>query len=466
MALVLPSGPEHIVAYLAAAKLGAVTAAVNAKLGPVERAAVLGAAGPRVVVTTDALAPDESDLDGARVLAVTEADSPDSVLAELASAGESPPALVTDPGRPVAIVFTSGTTGVPKGALFCERQIAFITRTDVGPEWGGGGKALAGSALAHLGPMTKLAGNLRRGTTQYLTRNWRAADTLRRIAELQIAAVAGVPTQLALLLRVPDFDRYDLSSVRAIVVGGGPATPALVREARARFGVPLSTRYSCTEAGIGTATSFDDPDEDAEVSVGRPQPGVTLAVVDPEGRPVPDGEVGEVTLGSPAVMEGYWHDPAATAAAFTPSGSVRTGDLGWIDDRGRLRLAGRALERYVRGGYNVHPMEVEAVLADHPQVAALALVGRPDPVMGEVGVAVVVPSPGSAPPDVDSLRRFAGDRLARYKLPDEVTVVDALPLTAMDKVDRRALSALVAERSRTAEGREGPDRGVGGAEGD
>lgn len=458
VALVLPSGPEHIVAYLAAAKLGAVTAAVNAKLAPVEREAVLGAAGPRLVVATADLAPDEAALSGARVLAVTETASPDAVLADLGSDGGSPPPLPADPDRPVAIVFTSGTTGTPKGALFCERQIAFITRTDVGPEWGGGGKALAGSALAHLGPMTKLAGSLRRGTTQYLTRNWRAADTLRRIAELGIASVGGVPTQLALMLREPDFDRYDLSSVRAIVIGGGPATPALVREARARFGVPLSVRYSCTEAGIGTGTSFDDPAEDAEVSVGRPQPGVTLAVVDAEGRALADGEVGEVTLASPAVMEGYWGDPDATAAAFTAPGAVRTGDLGWIDEQGRLRLAGRSRERYVRGGYNVHPMEVEGVLADHPQVAAIALVGRPDPVMGEVGVAVVVARPGAPAPDVDSLRRFAGDRLARYKLPDEVQVVDALPLTAMDKLDRRALAALVG-------GAHPPERAGGGTEG-
>lgn len=445
VALVLPSGPEHIVAYLAAAKLGAVTAAVNAKLAPVEREAVLGAAGPRLVVTTADLAPDESAaaLGGARVLALDEASSPETVLGQLRVAGGAPPALPGDPARPVAVVFTSGTTGTPKGALFCERQIAFITRTDVGAEWGGGGKALAGSALAHLGPMTKLAGNLRRGSTQYLTRTWRAADALRRVAELGIAAVGGVPTQVALMLRDPDFDRYDLSSVRAIVIGGGPATPALVREARERFGVPLSVRYSCTEAGIGTGTSFDDPAEDAEVSVGRPQPGVRLAVVDDEGRPVPQGEVGAVTLASPAVMERYWGDPSATAAAFTADGAVRTGDLGCVDERGRLRLAGRSRERYVRGGYNVHPMEVESVLADHPELAAVAMVGRPDPVMGEVGVAVVVARPGAAPPDLESLRRFAGDRLARYKLPDEVRVVDALPLTAMDKVDRRALEAMV-----------------------
>jgi acyl-CoA synthetase (AMP-forming)/AMP-acid ligase II len=445
VALVLPSGPEHIVAYLAAAKLGAVTAAVNPKLAPVERIAVLSIAGPRLVLTTSDLAPAEGSLgpSEAPVLVIDPADTPEAVLGSLREHGVSPPMLPVDPDRPIAIVFTSGTTGIPKGAVFCGTQIAFITETDVGPEWGGGGRSLAGSALSHLGPMTKLAGSLRRGSTQYLTTNWRAADTLRRIAELQIATVGGVPTQVALMLRVPDFDAYDLSAVRSIVIGGGPATPALVREARERFGVPLAVRYSCTEAGIGTGTAFDAALEDAEVSVGRPQAGVTLVVVDEQGHAVEDGEIGEVTLSSPAVMGGYWGDPEATMRAFTPAGGVRTGDLGWVDEQGRLRLAGRSRERYVRGGYNVHPMEVEGVLCDHPDIAAVAVVGRPDPVMGEIGVAVVVARPGRHVPSVESLRAFLDGRLARYKHPDEVLVLSSLPLTAMEKVDRRALEVLV-----------------------
>jgi len=447
VALVLPSGPEHIVAYLGAAKLGAITAAVNPKLTAVERRRVLELAGPRVVVCTDELAPDgtlEAPAGGPpQILGITLADDPDGVLTQVAQRAKSPRPLRPDPERAIAIIFTSGTTGTPKGAVFCGRQIAFVTQTDVGAEWGGGGKTLAGSALSHLGPMTKLAGNLRRGATQYLTTTWRASSTLRRIAELEIAAVGGVPTQVALMLRDPDFDRYDLSCVRAIVMGGGPATPALIKEARRRFGVPVAVRYSCTEAGIGTATGFDAPDQDAEVSVGRPQPGVTLAVVDEDGREVAHGEVGEVTLNSPAVMRGYWGDENASSAAFTRLGAVRTGDLGWIDEEGRLRLAGRSRERYVRGGYNVHPMEVEGVLADHPAVAAICVVGRPDPVMGEVGVAVVVANPAAPLPDIAALRAFAGDRLARYKLPDEVMVVDSLPLTAMEKIDRRSLEDTV-----------------------
>ena len=359
--------------------------------------------------------------------------------------GERPPPLDPDDDRPIAIVFTSGTTGTPKGAVFCGRQLRFITQCDVGEAWGGGGHAMAGSALAHLGPTTKLAGNLKKGGTQHLSRRpWRAADALRMVAELKIAALGGVPTQVALMLRDPTFDTTDLSSVRAVVMGGGPATPALIREARARIGAPLAVRYSCTEAGIGCGTSFTDPAEDAEVSVGRPQPGVRLSVIGADGGAVAPGEIGEVCLGSPAVMDGYWRNSGANAEVFTEDGSVRTGDLGWLDEQGRLHLAGRSRERYVRGGYNVYPMEVEGVLADHPAVAAVAVVSRDDPVMGEVGVAVVVPQPDAPAPELAQLRDYAAERLARYKLPEDMVVLSELPLTAGEKLDRRALERLIA----------------------
>ncbi len=245
------------------------------------------------------------------------------------------------------------------------------------------------------------------------------------------------------MLRDPAFESFDLSSVRAIVMGGGPATPALIRDARERFGAALSVRYSCTEAGIGLGTAFDAPPEDAEISVGRPHPGVELSIVDADLQPVPDGEIGEVCLRSAAVMVGYWDDPDATAAAFTPTGAVRTGDLGWVDDQGRLRLAGRRKEMYVRGGYNVYPFETEAVLAAHPGVAEIAVVPRPDDVMGEIGVAFVVARDAASPPSLDDLRAFGAKRLAHHKLPEQLVVIDALPLTPAEKIDRRALDRLL-----------------------
>ncbi len=146
-------------------------------------------------------------------------------------------------------------------------------------------------------------------------------------------------------------------------------------------------------------------------------------------------------LRSPAVMSGYWHDPEQTGAAFTGDGFVRTGDLGWIDDQGRLRLVGRSKEMYVRGGYNVYPVEVEGVLSTHPDVASIAIVPRADDVMGEIGVAVVVPRDPAHVPALDELRAFAAPHVAAYKLPEALVVRADLPLTAGEKIDRRALVA-------------------------
>lgn len=414
IALVLQSAPEYPLAYVAAAKVGAATAGVNTRLSARERARVLEAAAPALVL-------EEA-----------------SAVRNLRVDGGQPPPLAPDPDRPVAIVFTSGTTGTPRGAVFGWRQLAYITEVDTGGRWDGGGDHIAGTSFAHLAFMTKLPGKLMGGGVTYMVERWTPARALHMTAEHRLTRIGGIPTQVALMLREPDFDAHDLSCVQVIVVGGGPATPALVREARERFGAPVLVRYSCTEAGIGTGTTVDDPLEDAQESVGRPQPGVELEIADPD-----DDGVGEVCLRSPGVMSGYHRDPEATLEAFTDDGFARTGDLGRIDGRGRLVLVGRTREMYVRGGYNVFPAEVEAVLSRHSGVADVAVVPRRDEIMGEVGVAVVVPRDPAAAPSLTELRSFAEGALARHKLPEDLRVVDALPLSPMDKVDRRALTDLV-----------------------
>jgi acyl-CoA synthetase (AMP-forming)/AMP-acid ligase II len=202
---------------------------------------------------------------------------------------------------------------------------------------------------------------------------------------------------------------------------------------------------------VGTGTAFDADDEEALFTVGRPRPGVEVSIrsfaEETDGQEVDDGEVGEVWLRSGAVMSGYWRDPTATEATLV-DGWLRTGDLGRIDEVGCLRLAGRRKEMFIRGGYNVYPMEVEAVLASHPAVGAVAVAPRPDDVMGEVGVAVVVPAAGLAAPSLEELRAFGADRLAAYKLPEALRVVDELPVTPGHKIDRRKL----AERERNGAG--------------
>jgi acyl-CoA synthetase (AMP-forming)/AMP-acid ligase II len=447
LALLLPSGPSYALAYVAAAKIGAVTAGVNDKLSPPERRRCLEIARPRVVLASAPLAA-STDLatltDVGTVVEVDADGAPVDTLSVLGGGADALPVLGPDPDRPVAVVFTSGTTGTPKGAVFCERQLDAISAADGGRRWGQGGRSLASTSFAHLGYMTKLLQALRGGGTSFLMTRWSAGAALEMVATHRLTTLGGIPTQVALMLAHDSFDSTDLSSVRLIAIGGGPATAALVREARRRFGAPVIVRYTCTEAGVGVGTMVDDPPEDAEESVGRARAGVELTLRDEAGAVLPPGVTGEVCLASAAVMARYHRDPVATAAVLTADGAVRTGDLGYLDDRGRLHLAGRSKEMYVRGGYNVFPLEVEEVLADHPAVAHVAVAPRPDDVMGEIGVAVVVVRTGAPAPTLDSLRAHGRSRLATHKLPEALVLIDELPRTAMEKIDRRALAHLVA----------------------
>ena len=456
--LLLPSGPAYALCYAALAKLGAVTAGVNERLTASERRACAEVAGGRLVIGTRALLEDTgieggtAAADEVAVLDVpTDAAAPGGVAEVLVGAvmglgvdGGRVEPLGVGPDRPVAIVFTSGTTGLPKGAVFGARQLDAISLIDGGKRWGGGGRGLSSTSFAHLGTMTKLPQALRGGGSSVVMHRWSAGEALELVERHEVTTLGGIPTQVALMLAHDRFAVTDVSSVRLVALGGGPSTPALVRQARRGFGAPVVVRYTCTEAGVGVGTLPDDPEEDAEESVGRARTGVTLTVRDDRGQPLPAGEVGEVCLASEATMSGYWRDAEATRAAFTADGAVRTGDLGYLDDRGRLHLSGRAKEMYVRGGYNVFPQEVEAVLEEHPAVSQVAVVARPDDVMGEVGVAVVVAAPGRPAPTLDDLRALGRRRLAAHKLPEGLLVVDRLPRTAMEKIDRRALAALVA----------------------
>lgn len=444
--LSLPSSVDYVVAYAALAKLGAITAGINPRLTAAERGRIVERAKPVRVLAAPELA------DGmplrTKVTVVEPGNDLASVLEEVRDgfAGATPPPLADpgDPERLVAVIFTSGTTGTPKGAMFGNAELAAITAADVGDRWGGGGHMLATTAFPHVGFMTKLPWYLRLGTTQHLIDRWDAREILRLLSEHRMASLGGVAPQVALLLREPTFDEFDLSSVQTIVMGGAASPPAMVAEARARFGAAYSIRYSSTESGgVGTGTAFDADDVEALETVGRPRPGVEVEIRDADGHPLPDGEIGEVCLRSPCMLRGYWRDPEATAEALR-DGWLHTGDLGRIDERGCLRLAGRAKELFIRGGYNVYPQEVEAVLLSHPGVAAVAVVPRPHPELGEIGVAVVVPTDPASPPTLDELRAHARESLAAYKVPEALRIVDDLPQTAMQKLDRAALAEVEA----------------------
>jgi acyl-CoA synthetase (AMP-forming)/AMP-acid ligase II len=424
---------EYLVTYAALARLGAVTAGVSPVLSAAERATCIESIGAP-------LALGDPDLDpGAGVpLTAVPADSP---------GGRVPPLLAPDDDRMACVVFTSGTTGPPKAAVFRNRQLRAVCDIDLGPgwgeRWGGGGPMIVSTQLPHVGFMTKLVWYLRMGGTLHVLSKWRADDVLRLIAAERVEVLGAIAPQLALMLRSPLMDDLDVSSVGLIIAGGAASPPALVAEARRRFGAGYSIRYSSTESGgVGLATAPDAPDDEALHTVGRPRTGVEVRIVDPGGEECPDDEVGELWLRSGAMADGYLNAPEATVATFG-GGWLHTGDLAARQPDGCVRIVGRSDDRYIRGGYNVAPAEVEDVLGDHPAVEAIAVVPRDDEVMGQVGVAVVAVRTGHAAPDLDQLRAHCEGRLARWKQPEDLMIVDALPLTPMHKIDRRGLIELV-----------------------
>jgi len=435
--LLVPSSIKFAACYAGALRAGAITSAVNLRLGPTEQTSIFARTEPRVTVVGDgARVPD--GVDAGQILPVA-----DLKAAFDADPLPRPPCL--QPSDATCIVWTSGTTGAPKGAVYDHETQAVISR-NVGELTAPGDRRLVVLPFAHVGYMTRLWDEFANATTIVVAGEpWSAAETLRIIGDERITMATGVPTQWQLVLRHPEVATVDFSGLRVAGIGGASIPPELVHQMRETLRCPVITRYTCTEAGVTTSTLATDSEEVIATTVGRPTPEVEVRIADTRGAEAPTGKVGEVLSRSPAMMRGYWRDPELTATVIDADGWLHTGDLGYVGEDGNLRLVGRLKEMYIRGGYNVYPAEVEGVLTDHPDVARAAVVGVPDPVLGEVGVAFVVPAAGvSVSPE--ELRAWCRRRLADYKAPDRVVVVDDLPTTPMLKIDKRALSTRAAEQ--------------------
>ena len=449
--LVLPSSVDYAIAYQGAMRLGAITSGVNPRLGPSEKASVFARSAPTLTVHDETFAPAASLPGGsARLLEVRQ-------LPSLCTADPLPAARRAnlDERDVVAVVWTSGTTGAPKGAMFDHRNLRAMARA-AGDLTRPFDRKLSPLPFAHIGYMTRPWDEISNIVTTIISPTpWRADETLRLLERERITLCQGVPTQYHLLLSHPDFDTTDLSSIRLVGCGSARVPPELVREMRERFRAPVMVRYASTETSVCTGTFLDDDDETIANTVGRAGGGVEVVLTDDDGQPVPIGEVGTVRVRSAAQMLGYWRDPARTAESISPEGWIVTGDLGRFDNRGVLTLVGRRTEMYIRSGYNVYPAELENFLGDHPDIGAIAVTGVPAPVVGEIGVAWVVPTASSAYAATpvgtilnkgdaglcDSLRSVVRDGLADYKAPEHVVIVDVLPVTSMMKVDKRALVA-------------------------
>jgi acyl-coenzyme A synthetase/AMP-(fatty) acid ligase len=339
VAIALPPIPEYAVCVLAVAKLSAIIAGYDPGLPPEALARLHEVIEPCLTIAAPSrwLSGELVTVEAAGGRGGAQA------LGRLARAEPPPPPLPPDPYRPVMII-TAGPAADPRGAIFGGRQLDAIRQAEAGARWGGGEPRLLGEGQSEF--LDRLPSVLQSGTTVYALPPPAAgpdggdvvAARLRATAELGLSVLTGTPALLAAALERPLPAELDFSALREIVLVGTVPDPALVRALRERFAVPVRTRYRPVEAGLGVATSRDGPPEDAEATVGRPGPGVTVAVRDAAGRAVGGGGTGEVLLRSGAVMSGYWHDAAATARTITKDGFVRTGDVGWVDEAGRLHL--------------------------------------------------------------------------------------------------------------------------------
>jgi len=419
--LVLPSSIEYAVCYQAAMRLGAITSGVNPRLGPAEVASIVERTRPRLVIRG---ADSPLDLGAAMTL------DPPRRRPRLASSDR------------VAIVWTSGTTGAPKGAVFDHDNLRAVAQGagDLGRPFD---RRLNPLPFAHVGYMTRPWEEIANVIATVLTPvPWQARDALRMLQDHGVTVAQGVPTQWRLMLAQPDFESFDLSALRIAGTGAATVAPSLLEEMRQRLGCPVVIGYTSTEAALTSGTRPGDSPDLMARTVGRARDNVELDVVDDRGRPLGPGQVGRVRCRSGAVMRGYWGDPSLTDDVLDDEGRLTTGDLGSLDTRGYLTLVGRHSEMYIRGGYNVYPAEVERVLAGHPEVDQVAVIGVADPVLSEIGVAFVVPGPKGSPALAD-LRRWCQRELADYKAPDRLHVVTELPLTSVGKVDKLTLRSSV-----------------------
>jgi fatty-acyl-CoA synthase len=346
-------------------------------------------------------------------------------------------AIPVEYDAPVMIIYTSGTTGKPKGAVLSHRMtfwnsLNFIVRDLLATD-----TVLVHTPMFYTGGLNVITiPSMLIGGTVVLMRGWNADEALRAIERERITIFFGVPTQFLMWLDSPLFEKTDLSSLRYVISGGAPMPWPLIERILAR-GLVYRQGFGLTEVGVNCFALEARDVLRKPGSIGFPNFCIEARVVDEEDRDVPTGEVGELVMRTPAMIDNYWRNPEATAAALR-NGWFHTGDLARVDEEGYFYIAGRKKDMFISGGENVYPAEVEQVLANHPAVAEVTVVPVPHEKWGEVGCAVVVPRAGTSLTEQE-LIGFCHGKLARYKIPKSVRFLSELPRTHSGKVQKEEL---------------------------
>ncbi len=452
VALWSPNSARWIAASFGTYLAGAVLVPINTRFKGMEAAHVLRRSGASVLLaSTDAvgtdlpaLLGDAGELPALRETVVTEGPGRPGALSwddfvsggTTVSAGELP---TPRPDDLADIVFTSGTTGAPKGAMLGHGPSVRTYEA-----WCDAVGLRRGDRYLCVYPFFHTAGLksavlacVLRGATIVPHAVFDAGAVMGRVAEERISVLPGPPTVFQSILEHPERDAYDLSTLRLSVTGAATVPVEVVRRMREDLHIAtVVTGYGLTETtGTVSMCRHDDPPEVIATTVGKALEGVSVKVVGDEDEPLATGEAGEILVRGFNVMRGYFDDPDATAAAFDAEGWLRTGDIGFVGEDGNIRITDRKKDMFIVGGFNAFPAEIEGIMLTHRAVAQVAVVGMPDERLGEVGQAYVVPRAGE-PVDEASLVAWCRDHMANYKVPRQVLFVDELPLTASGKVQR------------------------------
>ena len=443
------SALRWLVSYTAAHRAGGVAVPMNPRLAPAEVRNMLAHSGATVVVADGALVPAALGIARGGKLVVIDA-TPGATAAssghviswsEISSGDRDAMQVPRDDDDLADILYTSGTTGRPKGVAIRHANASMIG--DVPPSWSGGG-------WFHASPMFTFAGiafvytPMKMGLRGLYQPRFDAERWMKVVEEQRPVAVFLVPAMAHLLLDHPGFETVDLSSVTICSVGSAPLAPFVVERLQEKMPDALvSNNYGMTEAGSAYATMPKGEAVKRPGSVGKIAPPALVRIVDANDQPLPPNEVGEVRMQLPGRQREYFGDPEATAEMWK-GGWLVTGDLGRLDDEGYLYIVGRSKDVIIRGGNNIHASDVEHVLVQHPDVAEVAVVGGPHPVLGEDVVAFVVLHAG-VDVDGDALRTYGLAQLADYKVPRQFHFVEELPRNATGKVVKNELRARLVE---------------------
>jgi fatty-acyl-CoA synthase len=447
-----PNHVELIQSMFAAWRVGAVFAPTNCRLTPAEVAVLAALCRPSVLLCDTGSQGHAQSVRGAADLTAgvlwIGADGADSVSAVTASrAGATVPNATVEVGDPAWYFFTSGTSGRPKAAVLTHDQMGFVVTNhlcDLMPGTTSQDAQIVVAPLSH-GAGVHLLANVAAGAKTVLTSSptLDSAEVWRLVEDERVTNMFTVPTILKLLAESPTLAEHDLSGLRYVVYAGAPMYRVDQERAREALGDVLVQYYGLAEV-TGNITVLPpnehgraQPDGLEFGTCGYARTGMQISIQDDDGNELPAGSQGEICVAGPAVFAGYLDNPKANADAFR-RGWFRTGDLGQLDDHGYLYVTGRASDMFISGGSNIYPREIEEKLLQHPAIAEVAVLGVPDPLWGEAGVAVCVPGPGQSVDEHD-VRAWLEPRLARYKVPKRVVVWDRLPKSAYGKIVKRTI---------------------------